>query len=115
MILQNFYNSKYPEVLISPSLSEGLDLKDDLSRFCIICKVPYANITDKWVSTRLKLDQQWYANYTAEQLVQMTGRSIRSKDDFATTYILDSEFMNFAEQYYYLFPDWWQDAVVEEN
>jgi Rad3-related DNA helicase len=25
----------------SPSMTEGIDLKDDLSRFQIICKVPY--------------------------------------------------------------------------
>ena len=111
-ILNTFYKSSNPYVLISPSLAEGLDLKDDLSRFCIICKMPYANITDKWVKTRLTLDPNWYANYTAETLVQMCGRSIRSKDDFATTYILDEDFLSFAERFYYLLPDWWKDSVV---
>jgi Rad3-related DNA helicase len=91
-----------------------LDLKDDLSRFCIICKMPYANIADKWVKTRLTLDPNWYANHTAETLVQMCGRSVRSKDDFATTYILDEDFLRFAETYYYLLPDWWKDSVVCE-
>jgi Rad3-related DNA helicase len=112
-ILNTFYTSKNPYVLISPSLTEGLDLKDDLSRFCIICKMPYANISDKWTKIRMQLDSTWYSNYTAEQLVQMTGRSIRSKDDYATTYILDEEFMNFAENNYYLLPEWWKAAVVE--
>ena len=113
-MLNTFYNSKNPYVLISPSLTEGLDLKDDLSRFCIICKMPYANISDKWVKTRLTLDPTWYANFTAESLVQMCGRSIRSKDDFASTYILDEDFLRFAETYYYLLPEWWKDAVVTE-
>lgn len=113
-ILNTFYKSQNPYVLISPSLAEGLDLKDDLSRFCIVCKMPYANIADKWVKTRLTLDQTWYANFTAETLVQMTGRSIRSKDDFASTYILDSDFMRFAELNHFLLPDWWKDAVVTE-
>lgn len=114
IILNSFYNSKNPYVLISPSLAEGLDLKDELSRFCIICKMPYANISDKWVKTRLALDRTWYSNYTAESLVQMCGRSIRSKTDFATTYILDSDFMTFAENSYYLLPEWWKAAVVAE-
>lgn len=114
-ILNTFYKSKNPYVLISPSLTEGLDLKDDLSRFCIICKMPYANISDKWVKTRLALDNTWYANFTAEQLVQMSGRSIRNKEDYATTYILDEEFMHFAESYHYLLPEWWKVAVVDNS
>jgi Rad3-related DNA helicase len=112
-ILDTFYTSNRPYVLISPSLTEGLDLKDDLSRFCIICKMPYANIADLWTKTRMKLDQTWYDNFTGEQLIQMSGRSIRSKTDFATTYILDSDFMRFAENNYKLLPDWWKAAVVE--
>lgn len=113
VLLDTFYKSNNPYVLISPSLTEGLDLKDDLSRFCIICKMPYANIADKWIKTRMTLDQTWYNNFTAEQLIQMTGRSIRSKEDYATTYILDSDFMQFAENNYYLLPQWWKDAVIE--
>src|SRR5216684_3733489 len=31
-------------VLISPSLYEGVDLKEDLSRFQVIVKVPYPNL-----------------------------------------------------------------------
>jgi Rad3-related DNA helicase len=114
-ILNSFYTSKNPYVLISPSLAEGLDLKDDLSRFCIICKMPYANIADKWVKTRLSLDATWYANFTAEQLVQMSGRSIRNKTDYAKTYILDEEFMRFAETNHFLLPDWWKKAVIDES
>lgn len=112
-ILDTFYESKNPYVLISPSLTEGLDLKDELSRFCIICKMPFANISDKWIKTRMVLDQTWYNNFTAEQLIQMTGRSIRSKDDYATTYILDQDFMYFAQNNYYLLPQWWKNAVIE--
>jgi Rad3-related DNA helicase len=113
-VLNTFYKSENPYVLISPSLAEGLDLKDDLSRFCIICKMPYANISDKWIKTRMSLDQTWYNNYTAENLIQMTGRSIRSKTDFATTYILDEDFLRFAETNYYILPQWWKDAVLTE-
>jgi Rad3-related DNA helicase len=75
--------------------------------------MPYANIADLWTKTRMKLDQTWYDNFTGEQLIQMSGRSIRSKTDFATTYILDSDFMRFAENNYKLLPDWWKAAVVE--
>jgi ATP-dependent DNA helicase DinG len=39
--------STKPRVLISPSLYAGLDLKDDLSRFQIIVKVPYPDLGDR--------------------------------------------------------------------
>jgi Rad3-related DNA helicase len=77
--------------------------------------MPFANIADKWVKTRLALDATWYANFTAEQLVQMSGRSIRNKTDFATTYILDKDFLRFAESNHFLLPDWWKDAVVVDE
>ncbi|MDQ3971414.1 MAG: hypothetical protein M3227_06970, partial [Thermoproteota archaeon] len=41
-MLEKHYNSSKPTVLISPSLYLGVDLKDNLSRFQIIVKVPYA-------------------------------------------------------------------------
>lgn len=112
-ILNIFYKSKQPYVLISPSLTEGLDLKEDLSRFCIICKVPYANITDEWVKERANIDNDWYNTYTAETLIQMTGRSIRSETDKATSYILDESFINFAIRNSKLFPEWWKKSVIE--
>ena len=112
-VLNLFYKSNEPYVLISPSLTEGLDLKEDLSRFCIICKVPYANITDEWVKERAHIDAGWYNTYTAETLVQMTGRSIRSETDTATSYILDESFIAFAARNSHLFPDWWKESVIE--
>ncbi len=49
MILKHIQSEK-PTVLISPSMFLGVDLKDDLSRFQIIVKVPYPDLTDKKVS-----------------------------------------------------------------
>ena len=44
--------SKDPTILVSPSLMEGIDLVDDLSRFQIIVKVPYASLGDKHVKKK---------------------------------------------------------------
>ena len=77
-------------VLISPSLHTGLDLKDELSRFQIITKVPYPNKSDRWTNAKRVADSEWYYWQTALKLIQAYGRSVRSKDDWARTYILDS-------------------------
>src|SRR6185503_17061411 len=55
-VLETHYQSKRPTVLISPSLHLGVDLKDDLSRFQIIVKVPYPDLNDKRVLEKKKLD-----------------------------------------------------------
>ena len=81
-------------VLLSSSLWEGVDLKDDLSRFQIIAKVPYPNYKEK--RTKVKMDKfpLWYTSQTLTKLLQGFGRSIRSDDDFARTYVLDTSVNN---------------------
>ena len=111
-LLNIFYTSNKPYVLISPSLTEGIDLKEDLSRLCIICKVPYASLADKWTVKRMEENRRWYISQACMHLVQMTGRSIRSETDFATTYILDEDFIKLAQGAMDIFPKWWKEAVI---
>lgn len=86
-IISEHTHSIKPTVLISPSLYTGVDLKDDLSRFQIITKVQYPNLNDRWIYAKRHLDRDWYNLQTALRLVQAYGRSIRSKEDWAKTYI----------------------------
>ena len=51
-ILEKHKKSRKPTVLISPSMTEGVDLKGELSRFQIICKVPYPYLGDKLIKKR---------------------------------------------------------------
>ena len=97
-------------ILLSPSMTEGLDLKDDLSRFQIITKVPYPFL-DPYTRARMERDDKWYQLKTALSLVQATGRSVRSKDDWAITVILDSAFERFLIQNQNILPDWWKEAI----
>ena len=77
-------------VLLSSSLWEGVDLKDDLSRFQIIAKVPYPNYTEKRTKAKMQKFPTWYTSQTLTKLLQGFGRSIRSDDDWAKTYVLDT-------------------------
>lgn len=110
-VIREHAESKKPTVLISPSLHTGLDLKDQLSRFQIITKVPYPNIADKWTSEKRKINKEWYYWQTALRLVQAYGRSIRSKDDWAKTYVLDSAFNYFVKVNYNILPKWFLSAI----
>lgn len=83
--------SKKPTILVSSSLSEGVDLKDDLGRFQIIVKLPWKSLADKRVNIKSK-SGNWYAVEMFKSLIQQCGRSTRNEDDYSTTYILDSSF-----------------------
>ena len=103
-ILHRHTNGKKPTVLLSPSMSEGVDLKGDASRFQIICKVPYPYLGDKLVSKRMNKWKWWYPLQTAKTIVQSVGRSIRSSDDHAITYILDANWGYFYNKNKEVFP-----------
>jgi len=114
-VIKEHIDSKKPTVLISPSLHTGLDLKDNLSRFQIITKVPYPNIADKWTSEKRKINEEWYYWQTALRLVQAYGRPIRSKDDWAKTYVLDAAFNYFVKMNVNILPKWFVSAIRTER
>ena len=103
--LQEHMTSKEPTVLISPSMQEGIDLKDDLSRFQIICKIPYPYLGDPIVKKRMNRWKWWYSLQTAKTIVQSIGRSVRSNEDHATSYILDADWDKFYERHANLLPE----------
>ena len=112
-MLEKHYKSSKPTVLISPSLYLGVDLKDSLSRFQIIVKVPYADLTDRKISVMKQRDPNWYTWNAILKLVQAYGRSIRSKEDFANTYILDSSITFLLKQAKEMSPKWFSDAIIQ--
>jgi Rad3-related DNA helicase len=83
----------------------------DLSRFQVLAKVPYPFLGDEVVKRRMALDQRWYAYQTARAVMQALGRSIRSADDFAVSYILDSDWGRFYDQHSGMFPDEFKSSV----
>jgi len=110
-IISQHTSSPKPTVLISPSLHTGLDLKDGLSRFQIITKVPYPNKSDRWTNAKREVDAEWYYWQTALRLIQAYGRSVRSREDWARTYILDSAFRYFVRKNRNTIPVWFMQAI----
>lgn len=108
--IEAFTNDNKPRILVSPSSTEGLDLKEDLGRFAIFAKVPYLNLGDAWVKRRMELSTEWYQRQALINIIQGGGRVVRSKDDWGHVYILDSSFMFLYKQTYHMIPKWWRDA-----
>jgi Rad3-related DNA helicase len=92
-------------ILIGPSLLEGLDLKDDNSRFQIFFKMPFANISDTFVKKKAELDNGWYRWKSAIAILQGVGRSVRNENDWAKTYMLDGSFKEFIRDNVGFFPE----------
>jgi Rad3-related DNA helicase len=99
-------------IIVAPALHEGLDLRGDLSRIQLICKVPWPNFMDnKQLTRRMELDRRYYLWLTALKLIQSSGRSIRSETDWAHTYVLDEVFNRFMRDAASMIPGWFKDAV----
>jgi predicted chitinase len=104
-VLNKHLKSDQPTVLLSPSMTEGVDLVDDASRFQVICKIPYPYLGDKLVVKRMNRWKWWYPLQTAKTIVQSIGRSVRNSKDYAVTYILDSDWSTFYNKNKKYFPD----------
>jgi Rad3-related DNA helicase len=92
LIVAKHKTSKEPLVLCSSSLEEGVDLYDDLSRFQIIIKMPFLSLGDKRIKLLSEIESSWYISRMWSSVIQMCGRSTRSENDHAVTYILDNKF-----------------------
>ena len=103
---------KEDSVLLSPSMKEGVDLKDSLSRFTIIGKVPYASLKDLVVKRKMELDGTWYAWMTMLAIIQSHGRSVRSETDYAITYMLDGNFKKLYDQTKHYLPQYFKESIV---
>ena len=82
------YN-KGPAVFLTPSGFEGLDLPQDLSRYQILVKTPWGSLGDKRIKLIADIYPDIYQLTALMKITQGAGRSVRSADDYATTYILD--------------------------
>jgi len=112
--LREFKAALGPKVMISPSFDRGVDLPHEACRCVIICKVPYLNLSDDQTKARMEFPdgQRWYNLKAAQSIVQMSGRAVRSQDDFCDTWILDRQFGSLLARTRHVIPKWWQDAII---
>jgi len=90
-LVESFKRFEGPAVLISPSMFEGLSLDDDLSRYQILVKSPYASLGEKRMKYIADHHPNMYQLATILKIIQGAGRSVRSEEDFAVTYCLDQQ------------------------
>jgi ATP-dependent DNA helicase DinG len=114
-ILDAHCASKQPTVLVSPSMINGVDLKEDLSRFQVLLKMPYPNLKSEKVKKRMETNGNWYSWKTCCDIIQSYGRSIRSEEDTAATYIIDSCFGDIMKYSMKYLPEYFREAIIHVN
>lgn len=102
-------------VMVAASMGRGVDLPGDLCRVQVVAKMPMASLGSRQVSERLRTPggQDWYLASTVRDLMQMTGRGVRSDDDYCVTYVLDEHFGKVLGdgKRRGMFPAWWLDGL----
>ncbi len=100
------------DIVLSPAMTEGVDLAGDMCRWQVLLKVPYPNYSDARVNYMLEetgSGWRWYYETTANRIIQSVGRAVRSKDDQADFYILDEDFNKVQNRV--TFPNWFEEAI----
>jgi len=110
-MLQTFMASDEAKVFVSPSLISGFDFSDDLARAQIILKIPYPNLGSENIKQRMKTNDTWFGWKTVVDIIQMYGRTTRSKEDFSSTYILDDSFSDVLKYSSHMIPRYISDAI----
>jgi len=110
-MLRKHFETEEPTVFVSPSVGTGVSFDHDRSRFQVIAKIPYPSLGSQKNKMRQKNNPEWYAWKTVCGLLQMTGRSVRSKTDFADTIIIDGSFSDILRYSSHLIPGWVQVAI----
>ena len=114
-VYEEFRLADEDRILISPSMKEGVSLEDDLCRFIVVCKVPFPYLGDPQVKARMAspMGRDWYAWKAMCDLMQMTGRGMRSMTDRCAVYILDESFGRLFRQMARYVPKYWRDDIVD--
>jgi Rad3-related DNA helicase len=110
-LLKLHMESKDPLVFVSPSVGTGVSFDHEKSRFQIIAKIPYPSLASQKNKLRQKNNPDWYSYRTVAGIIQMYGRSIRSKTDFADTIILDGSFGDILKYSSKFLPKWFTAAI----
>jgi len=111
------WNDSDQDILVSPSMNEGVDLHDSLCRWQVLLKCPYPYLGDSRVDYLVNenYDWEWYSETTALDIQQSVGRAVRGPEpeEAASFYVIDTKFgdiiFNRVDS-----PGWFTEAVTDD-
>ncbi len=114
-VVRTFKRKDPPCVLVSPTMATGWDFPGDQCRWQVIVKLPYPDTRGAIIQARSKEDKDYSAYIVAQQLVQATGRGVRSVDDWCETFIIDGSIVWFLDRNRHLIVDWFNGSYRESR
>jgi Rad3-related DNA helicase len=111
-MLQIHQDTPEPTVLVSPSMTHGVDLKGDLGEFQIVMKAPFLPLNDERVKRKFENDKEWYTDAMLSTLIQMCGRCNRSEQDYSETYIIDGMILDVILRNKEKLPKYFLDSFI---
>jgi len=113
-VVTKWLASDKPLVIISPAMVRGVSCEDDKARWCYIAKAPFLSLGSAAVSKRLysgAIGQKWYTISMLLDVIQATGRIVRSKTDHGKSYIGDKQVFKALTENVSNLPKWWVEAI----
>lgn len=106
-----FKKADPPCVLVSPSVVTGYDFPGEESRYQIIGKLPFPDNRPLVMKARQKVNPDYGCYLAIKQLVQASGRIVRTPEDWGDTFIIDSHLQWVLSKYRKIIPKWWMASV----
>lgn len=99
------------QMLLSPSMMDGVDLFDNKCRWQALVKAPFPSMADSRIKFLLEERSAWgkYYETVGMKILQSVGRGVRSEDDYCSYYVLDSAFSQVFSRA--SMPNWFAEAV----
>lgn len=99
------------DLFLSPSMMEGVDLKDDMCRWQVLLKVPYPAMDSRteYIVNNQKYGWVEYKERAMIRVVQSYGRAVRHDEDYADYYVLDEDFNDLMNDR--TAPEWFEEAI----
>lgn len=108
---EEFRQSDAPKILVSPSFARGWDFPASQVEYIIICKVPFKPNQGKVMKAREQNDPSYGSYLAMQEMVQASGRGMRSETDRCEVFITDGHLSWFLYRNKSLAPQWFYDAV----
>jgi ATP-dependent DNA helicase DinG len=109
-VLAKFRRAQPPAVLVSPSVSTGYDFPGDECRWQIIGKIAFANTQSEVIKARTASDPAYSPYLAVQELVQATGRGMRSEQDWCESFIVDNSIKYIVGKWREFLPRWWIES-----
>lgn len=98
-------------ILLSPSVGEGFDFRDELARWQVVLKAPFPGLGDAHTKALAERNPLWYRSETVKHFLQICGRGMRSEQDYCATYVLDRDVEKLLHEMQHDIPRWFRDAI----